>query len=88
MSWIVQTFTSSVGKKVMMAVTGLGFCLFLAAHLAGNLTIYGGRQAFNAYAEHLHSLEPVLKVFEVFLVLFAAIHILTGLTLFIISKLT
>ena len=50
MNWIVQTFASSVGKKVMMAVTGLGFCLFLVGHLAGNLSIYGGRQAFNAYA--------------------------------------
>jgi succinate dehydrogenase / fumarate reductase cytochrome b subunit len=66
----------------MMAVTGLGFCLFLAGHLAGNLSIYGGRDAFNAYADHLHSLEPLVKVAEAGLLLFAAIHVLTGLVLF------
>lgn len=82
MNWILQTFLSSVGKKVMMAVTGLGFCVFLASHLAGNLTIYGGRQAFNAYAEHLHSLEPLVKVAEFGLLFFAAVHVITGLVLF------
>ncbi len=82
MNWIVQTFASSVGKKTMMAVTGLGFCLFLAAHLAGNLSIYVGRQTFNAYAEHLHSLEPLVKVMEAGLLFFAAVHVFTGLVLF------
>lgn len=82
MNWFVQTVASSVGKKVMMAITGLGFCLFLAAHLAGNLSIYGGRQAFNSYAEHLHSLEPLVKVMEIGLLFFAAVHVITGLVLF------
>jgi len=82
MSWLVQTVTSSIGKKWMMAVTGLGFCLFLAGHLAGNFTLYGGKGAFNAYAAHLHSLEPLVKVAEAGLLFFAAIHVLTGLVLF------
>jgi succinate dehydrogenase / fumarate reductase cytochrome b subunit len=82
MNWFVQTFASSVGKKIMMAVTGLGFCLFLAAHLGGNLSIYAGRQAFNAYADHLHSLEPLVKVAEFGLLFFAAVHVITGLVLF------
>ena len=82
MSWFVKTFTSSIGKKLMMAITGLGFCLFLAAHLAGNLTIYGGRDAFNSYAEHLHSLQPLVTAAEWGLLLFATVHVLTGLILF------
>ncbi len=82
MNWFFQTVASSVGKKFMMAVTGLGFCLFLAAHLAGNLSIYAGRQAFNAYAAHLHSLEPLVKAAEFGLLFFAAVHVLTGLVLF------
>jgi succinate dehydrogenase / fumarate reductase cytochrome b subunit len=82
MNWFTRTFSSSLGKKWMMAVTGLGFCLFLAGHLAGNLSIYGGRDAFNAYADHLHSLEPLVKVAEAGLLLFAAIHVLTGVVLF------
>jgi len=43
MNWITGTLGSSIGKKLMMAITGFSFCGFLAAHLAGNLTIYGAR---------------------------------------------
>jgi len=82
MNWIKQTLWSSIGKKLMMALTGLAFCGFLAGHLAGNLTIYGGQNAFNAYAEHLHSLGPLLTLAEWGLVILALIHIITGLTLF------
>lgn len=60
MSWITGTLGSSIGKKLMMAITGFSFCGFLAGHLAGNLTIYGGEDAFNGYAEHLHALGPLL----------------------------
>jgi succinate dehydrogenase / fumarate reductase cytochrome b subunit len=82
MNWFIQTLWSSVGKKLMMAVTGLAFCGFLAGHLAGNLTIYGGKDAFNSYAEHLHSLGPLITLMEWGLLIFAVIHICTGLTLF------
>jgi len=82
MNWIKNTLWSSVGKKLIMAVTGLGFIGFLTAHLAGNLTIYSGQDAFNAYAEHLHSLGPLLTVAEVGLLCLAVIHVLTGATLF------
>jgi succinate dehydrogenase / fumarate reductase cytochrome b subunit len=65
-----------------MAVTGLGFIGFLAGHLAGNLTIYGGKDAFNGYAEHLHALGPLLTVAEIGLLAFAAIHVGVGIYLF------
>jgi succinate dehydrogenase / fumarate reductase cytochrome b subunit len=45
---------SSIGKKLIVAVTGLAMVLFLAGHLTGNLLIYAGREAFNEYAEFLH----------------------------------
>ncbi|QTN32714.1 succinate dehydrogenase cytochrome b subunit [Akkermansiaceae bacterium] len=47
---------SSIGKKLVVAVTGLAMVLFLAGHLTGNLLIYAGRQAFNDYAEMLHTM--------------------------------
>ena len=56
MNWFIDTLKSSVGKKVLMSITGLCFCGFLAGHLGGNLTIYGGKEMFNSYAEHLHAL--------------------------------
>ena len=82
MNWLKQTLWSSIGKKLMMAITGLSFCAFLAGHLAGNLTIYAGKDAFNSYAEHLHSLGPLITAAELGLLLFAVIHIITGLTLY------
>jgi succinate dehydrogenase / fumarate reductase cytochrome b subunit len=83
MNWLVATLRSSIGKKLLMALTGLSFVGFLAVHLAGNLTIYGGSQAFNAYAEKLHSVGALLTVFEFGLLAFALAHVLIGLTLFI-----
>jgi succinate dehydrogenase / fumarate reductase cytochrome b subunit len=82
MNWFANTLWTSIGKKLMMAVTGLCFCGFLIAHLAGNLTIYGGGEAFNAYAAALHSYGPLLTLAELGLLFFAAVHILTGATLF------
>ena len=82
MNWMIQTLWSSVGKKLLMALTGLSFCGFLAGHLAGNLTIYAGKNAFNSYAEHLHALGPLLTLAEWGLVFFAVVHVCTGLILF------
>ena len=82
MNWLTETMTSSIGKKLLMAVTGICFCLFLTVHLAGNLTLYGGSAMFNSYAAHLHSLGVLLVVSEWGLLLLALIHILTGLTLY------
>ncbi len=84
--WIKKILGSSVGKKLLMAITGLFFCTFIFAHLLGNLMIYGGKNAFNSYAAHLHSLGPILKLMELSMLLFATIHIFTGLWLFIKNK--
>ncbi len=45
---------SSIGRKFIVAITGLGMVLFLAGHLSGNLLIFAGRDAFNDYAQFLH----------------------------------
>lgn len=82
MNWLTNTFGASVGKKLMMAITGLGFCCFLTIHLAGNLTIYGGKDFFNSYVDHLHSLGPLVTLAELGLLFFATVHILTGTLLF------
>lgn len=79
----VGSFTASVGKKVLMALTGLCFIGFLVMHLLGNLTLYGGGEAFNAYAEKLHSLGIVLKAAEWGLLVLALVHVITGATLFL-----
>jgi succinate dehydrogenase / fumarate reductase cytochrome b subunit len=49
-------WNSSIGKKMLVALTGLVLVLFLAGHLAGNLLVFVGEKAFNEYAEMLHSM--------------------------------
>ncbi len=83
MNWFTQTLSSSIGKKLMMAITGLGFIGFLIAHLAGNLTLYGGMDSFNLYAEKLHTMGPVVTLAEFGLLFFAIVHISTGVILFL-----
>ena len=87
MNWLINTLGTSIGKKLLMAITGLCFCGFLTTHLAGNLTIYAGKDAFNAYAEHLHSLGPLLTVFEWILLTLAIIHVLAGAILVVLHGL-
>jgi succinate dehydrogenase / fumarate reductase cytochrome b subunit len=81
MNWFLNMLASSIGKKLMMALTGLSFCLFLSIHLIGNLTLYGGKDLFLSYVEHLHALGPLIRVVEFGLLTLAVIHVSTGLIL-------
>lgn len=76
---------SSVGKKVLMALSGIALMLFLIVHLGGNLTLFAGREGalFNSYAHHLESLGPLLYVAEAGLLAIFLLHVFTafGVTL-------
>ena len=49
-------WNSSIGKKYLVALTGLVLVLFLAGHLSGNLLIFVGQEAFDEYAKFLHTM--------------------------------
>ena len=83
MNWLAQNISTAIGKKLLMAVTGLGFAGFIAIHLAGNLTFYFGKEAFLHYVETLHTLGPVIVAAELVLLAFAVIHVSTGALLFV-----
>ncbi|HHB76999.1 MAG TPA: succinate dehydrogenase, partial [Desulfobulbus sp.] len=83
MSWFVQTCSSSVGKKYIMALTGFMLGGFLLVHAAGNTSIFWGRHAFNSYAEHLHSLGFLITIAELVLLTIFLLHIITGISLFL-----
>ncbi|WP_245177137.1 succinate dehydrogenase cytochrome b subunit [Geodermatophilus sp. DF01-2] len=53
--------TSSVFKKVVMAVSGIVMLLYLIAHMIGNLKIFAGRESFNGYSEWIRTIgEPAV----------------------------
>lgn len=56
MNWLLGFYRSAIGKKVVMAVTGLMLFGFVLVHMLGNLKVYMGAEAFNHYAEGLRSL--------------------------------
>lgn len=73
---------SSVGRKLLMALTGLGFVGFIIAHLAGNLFLYSSTsEAFNRYAYRLESLGDLKEIAEIGLFGLIAAHILLAISL-------
>ncbi|HEX6031829.1 MAG TPA: succinate dehydrogenase cytochrome b subunit [Tepidiformaceae bacterium] len=59
--WFLDFYSSSVGKKAVMAVTGIVILGYVFAHMAGNLHLYQGADKLNGYGEHLRTIgEPIL----------------------------
>jgi len=82
MGLIGSLYRSSVGKKSIMAASGLLLTIFILTHLLGNSISFLGREAFNSYAERLHSLGVLIYIFELGLLTLFLIHILTGVILY------
>lgn len=72
-------WSSSIGKKFVVAITGLILVGFLAGHLSGNLLMYVGAEAFNEYAEFLHHMLHGAGVW------IARIVLLTSLVLHVVA---
>jgi succinate dehydrogenase / fumarate reductase cytochrome b subunit len=81
MSWFGNYLKSSVGAKHVMAVTGLMLVGFILIHMIGNLQIFAGQNAVNAYAANLKALGPLLWVARGGLVVIVLIHIYSALRL-------
>lgn len=79
-------FCSSVGKKQVMAVTGLLLCGFLVSHLLGNFLILLGSDAFNTYAHTLTS-NKLIYVAEAILAIVLLSHVIMAVRLRIENKL-
>lgn len=81
MNWLLRSLRSSLGKKYLVAVTGLALLGFVIAHMAGNLQIFAGRDVLNAYAAQLKSLGPLLWAARLGLLAFFAVHVATAIRL-------
>jgi succinate dehydrogenase / fumarate reductase, cytochrome b subunit len=77
----MQILTSSVGRKILMAITGQLMVLFVVVHLLGNSSIFIGADGINAYAKHLHDLGPLVWVFRLGMLGLISIHGIFGIML-------
>jgi succinate dehydrogenase / fumarate reductase cytochrome b subunit len=81
MNILQRFFRSSLGKKYIMALTGLGLFLFVIGHLLGNLQIFLGPEVINAYGNFLQTTPELIWPARLGLLAFAALHIWAAVTL-------
>jgi succinate dehydrogenase / fumarate reductase cytochrome b subunit len=79
-------YRSSVGKKMIVAITGIILILFVIGHLLGNLQIFIGPDWINGYSQHLRDLGPLLWLIRIFLLLTVVIHIYVTIQLAIENR--
>ncbi len=82
----MNLLTSTVGRKILMAVTGLLLLAFVTVHLIGNLSVFAGSDSINAYAKALHDLGPLVWLFRLGMLALFAIHITFGVQLYMENK--
>ncbi|GAB3321431.1 succinate dehydrogenase/fumarate reductase cytochrome b subunit [Larkinella ripae] len=82
MSWVTTTLSSTLGRKVVMSLTGLFLCTFLIVHLVGNLQLFKGDegQAFNEYS-YFMTHNPVIKTISYLLYASIIAHAVMALVL-------
>jgi succinate dehydrogenase / fumarate reductase cytochrome b subunit len=83
MSWLTRSLKQSIGKKFVMATTGLFLILFLFEHIIGNFYLFAGAESFDRYVEALESLGYITPILEIFLAAMFIIHIVYGIWLWI-----
>src|SRR3954464_10141162 len=71
----MNLFRSSIGRKFLMAVTGLILIAFVIGHLVGNLQVFSGPDRLNGYAHFLQSLGPTLWAARIGLLIAVGIHV-------------
>ena len=83
---VARFYESTIGKKAIMAVTGLLLFGFLVAHMLGNLQIFLGPAVMNHYAESLHGNPPLLWTARTILLVCVALHIWASIQLSILKR--
>jgi len=86
MSWVQNFAKSSIGAKVVMALSGLVIVGFVLGHMLGNLQIFLGPDALNSYAANLHALPLLLWGTRIVVGLAVLLHIASGLRLVLMNQ--
>lgn len=87
MKWLTELFSSTLGRKLTMALTGLFLITFLLVHLIGNLQLLknDGGHAFNVYAEFM-STNPLIQTVSKVNLFFIFAHVMVSLLLTIKNR--
>lgn len=82
MNWFTRFFTSSIGQKLIMSLTGLFLIVFLVVHLSGNLQLLAddGGEAFNTYT-YFMTHNPVILTISYLLYTFILLHAIQGIVI-------
>jgi succinate dehydrogenase / fumarate reductase cytochrome b subunit len=74
---------STVGKKILMALSGIILFAYVVAHMLGNMQIYLGSEVINRYAQFLHSNEGMLWSARIVLLAAVLVHAVAGIQLYV-----
>jgi len=83
---LVRFYQSSIGKKIIVALTGAVMILFVVGHMLGNLLVFAGPEALNGYAKSLADLGPLLWVARLGLLAVVLLHIVATVQLTVENK--
>ena len=86
MSGLQKFWDSTVGKKVVMAVTGIILVTFVIGHMLGNLQMFLGAEAMNRYAAFLKSTGELLWLARAGLAVAAVLHIISAVQLTMLNR--
>ncbi len=81
MNRVVALWNTSVGKKAVMAVTGIIMVAYLITHVLANLLVFQGPEQINAYSKFLHGTGGALWAARLVLLAAVALHILAAVQL-------
>lgn len=85
MSWLLRFYSSTIGMKAVMAITGLVLYGFVIVHMAGNIQVFLGEHEINKYAQLLHTSEEVVWGVRLALLGSVVLHILSASRLVMLS---
>jgi len=81
-----RVFSTSVGTKLLIGITGLALFIYLLIHIAGNLLVFFGPAVFNRYAYVMEVGNPLLPVIEIGLLLVFLLHVYKAVRMFVANQ--
>ena len=83
---ILGFYDTTLGKKLVMAITGIIMVGFVIGHMAGNLQVFLGPEVFNGYAALLHTSAELLWVVRLVLLASVVLHMISALQLALLAR--